>query len=68
MSHRVTTYDRPPTSLLSVNEVAILLGISRPSVYRMIRRGDLRPFRVGERLRFSPDEIDELLERSREVV
>jgi putative molybdopterin biosynthesis protein len=65
MSHQVPVYDASRPALLSVNEVAALLKISRPSVYRMIRRGELRPYRVGERLRFNAHEIDELLERSR---
>jgi len=60
-----SVYDAPRAALLSVSEVATLLGISRPSVYRMVHRGELRPYRVGERLRFNVDEIDELLERSR---
>jgi excisionase family DNA binding protein len=64
----VPVYELPRPALLSVSEVAALLGISRPSVYRMVRRGDLRPYRVGERLRFNVDEIDQLLERSREAV
>jgi putative molybdopterin biosynthesis protein len=49
-----------------VNEVAALLGISRPTVYRLARRGDLASYRVGERLRFKPAEIEDYLERNRE--
>lgn len=64
-SHQATAYAELRRPLLSVNEVARLLGISRDSVYRMTRRGELRPYRVGERLRFGADEIAELLERSR---
>ena len=45
--------------------VLLLLGVTRGQVYALINRGELRPFRVGARLRFDPDEIDELLERSR---
>jgi len=49
-----------------VNDVARLLVISRDSVYRMIRSGELVAYRVGERFRFRAEDIDELLERSRE--
>jgi excisionase family DNA binding protein len=52
--------------LLSINEVAQLLGISRPSVYALIRRGELMPIRVGERARFEPADVREYIERHRE--
>jgi excisionase family DNA binding protein len=52
--------------LLSINEVAGLLGISRPTVYALIRRGDLIPIRVGERARFEPADVRAYLERHRE--
>ena len=51
--------------LLSVNAVATLLGISRPTVYALIRRGHLVPIRVGERLRFEPADVRAYLERHR---
>jgi excisionase family DNA binding protein len=53
--------------LLSINEVAELLGISRPTVYALIRRGELVPIRVGERIRFDPADIRAYLERNREI-
>jgi excisionase family DNA binding protein len=64
-AHEATAYGASGTAdrLLTVNGVAELLAISRFSVYRMVRRGDLRPVRVGERLRFRPSEIDRYLER-----
>jgi excisionase family DNA binding protein len=52
--------------LLSINEVAQLLGISRPTVYSLIRRGELTPIRVGERARFEPTDVRAYLERHRE--
>jgi len=52
--------------LLSINEVAELLGISRPTVYALIRRGELIPIRVGERARFEPGDVRAYLERHRE--
>ena len=54
--------------LLSINEVAGLLGISRPTVYALIRRGELVPIRVGERARFEPADVRAYLERNREPV
>lgn len=52
--------------LLTVNQVAAVLGISRPTVYALVRRGELRPTRVGERLRFDQDDIRAYIERNRE--
>jgi excisionase family DNA binding protein len=52
--------------LLSINEVGELLGISRPTVYALIRRGELAPIRVGERLRFEQADVRAYLERHRE--
>jgi excisionase family DNA binding protein len=52
--------------LLSINEVAGLLGISRPTVYALIRRGELVPIRVGKRARFDPADVRAYLERHRE--
>ncbi len=54
--------------LLSVDEVAEFLGVSRPTIYRLISSGDLRPVVVGARKRFFPEEIRQYLERHREAV
>jgi excisionase family DNA binding protein len=64
--HESTTYAEPRTPLLTVNDLARLLGISRDSVYRMIRSGELVPYRVGERFRFRPEDVETYLERQRE--
>jgi excisionase family DNA binding protein len=52
--------------LLSINEVARLLGISRATVYELMRDGALVPIRVGERARFEPADIRAYLDRQRE--
>lgn len=52
--------------LLTIADVRELLQVSRSTVYELIKRGDLVPIRVGERLRFSPADIRAYLERSRE--
>jgi excisionase family DNA binding protein len=48
--------------MLSVNEAAFLLGVSRPTIYRLVRRRELPASRVGTRLRFRLAHIDEYLE------
>ena len=53
--------------LLTIGDVAHVLGISRGSVYGLIRAGELVPIRVGERARFEPADVREYLERHREA-
>ena len=53
---------------MTLNETAKLLGVSRDFVYRLIGRGELPAHRVGERLRFRPEDLDAYLERNREPV
>jgi excisionase family DNA binding protein len=53
--------------LLTIGEVARLLGVSRGSVYSLIRSGELIPIRVGERARFDPDDVRAYLARHREA-
>jgi len=49
--------------LLSVDEVAVLLGTSRTSVYRSIERGDLPMpvFKINGRLRIARRAVERLL-------
>ncbi len=51
------------TRLMNVNEVARFLGISRWTVYRLVRDGDLHAVRAGERLRFRLADVDAYLDR-----
>jgi excisionase family DNA binding protein len=53
--------------LLTIADVARVLGISRGSVYGLIRTGELVPIRVGERARFEPATLRAYLERHREA-
>jgi excisionase family DNA binding protein len=43
--------------LLTVGEVCRWLGIPRPTLYRLIRRGKLQPVYVGSRPRFISDDV-----------
>lgn len=54
-SHTEQGYDQPttaPAPLLDVNGTARFLNVSRRQVYRLVESGELRPVRVGSRLRF----------------
>lgn len=57
---RLTTTLEP---LLTVNDVAQVLRTSRGNVYRLIAAGELHPFRVGERFRFSAADVRAYFER-----
>jgi excisionase family DNA binding protein len=64
--HSATEYGdarMEPLRLLTINDVAYSLAISRDSVYRLVRSGSLSPIRVGERLRFRREDIDAYLNR-----
>ena len=47
----------------SVKETAIILGVSPPSVRRLIARGLLQPNRTLRHIRISEAEIDRFLEQ-----
>jgi excisionase family DNA binding protein len=52
--------------LLTVAAVCEVLGVSKPTLYRLIHAGELTPIRVGQRARFEPAELRAYLERHRE--
>lgn len=57
-----TEEDRSPKQMLTVHEVAKLLGLSAPSVSRFERLGHLKATRLSKRtLRFCPDEVRRFL-------
>jgi excisionase family DNA binding protein len=47
--------------LLTVNEVADLLRVSRMTVYRLIKEGELKALRVGRNYRLREDDVDAYL-------
>ena len=51
--------------LLTINAACDVLAVSRNTLYRLVDRGELLPTRVGERLRFRPDDVRAYLERGR---
>jgi excisionase family DNA binding protein len=65
-SHRLHATEDVLAPLLSLNEVARLLHVSRPTVYGLVRGGHLQPIRVGERLRFEQANVRAYLERNRD--
>ena len=53
------------SKLLTVNEVAAILRISRFSVYNLVKRGDLPAIKVLNKLRFSHQNIEEYLSKQK---
>ena len=50
-----------PRVVYSIDETAAMLGISRWSTYQLIRRGDLRPVRIGARQRAPAEQLERLV-------
>ncbi len=49
--------------LLTVNEVAGLLRVSRMTVYRLIKEGQMPALRVGRSYRLLEDDVDDYLSK-----
>jgi len=56
---------RAERGLLSVNELATYLGVTRSTVYRLVREGELQSVKVGRRKKFRPEDIDAYLEQGK---
>jgi excisionase family DNA binding protein len=54
-----------PASLLDTEALCALLLVSRDTAYRLVERDELRCFRIGSKLRFRMDDIEEYLRRCR---
>lgn len=52
-----------PQPLLSVREVGRRLGLSRTSVHKLARDGELRKLRIGGATRFFTEDVDALIRR-----
>jgi excisionase family DNA binding protein len=58
---------KQPPAVLTVNEVAAYLRIHHSTVYRLVKRGELPGFRVGEDWRFYTAAIIKLTETSQQI-
>ena len=50
---------------LSTVEVAELLHVSKSTIYELIRRGEINSYKVGRKVRFTQDDVDAYIARSR---
>jgi excisionase family DNA binding protein len=55
----------PPMELLRVSKVAAMLRVSKMTIYRLIRAGQLQAIRVGESLRLPRAAVQAFLREAR---
>jgi len=53
-----------PPEILTVPEVALYLRVTSKTVYTLVRRGDLRGFRVGRVLRVHRTDVEQFMKQS----
>jgi putative molybdopterin biosynthesis protein len=51
-------------SALSAQDVAEMLGVSKNTIYNMIKKGELTPYKVGRKVRFTEDGVNGFINRS----
>lgn len=51
--------------LLTIDQVAELFKISKPTVYRWAERGHITPIRIDGSVRFVKKDLEEFVERSK---
>jgi excisionase family DNA binding protein len=56
----------PAAPLLSVQQAAHVLGVSRSTLTRLVMRGQLQPVRIGRRVLIDPDDVERLIWSNRE--
>ena len=55
----------PDQKALSTQQVAAMLHVSCNTVYELIRRGEINSYRVGRKVRFTKEDVDQYIARSR---
>ena len=50
---------------LSTQEVADILHVSKSTIYDMIKRGEIHSYKIGRKVRFTQDDVDAYIARSR---
>ncbi len=50
---------------LSAQEAAQILHVSKSSIYELIRRGEINSYKIGRKVRFTQDDVDAYIARSR---
>ena len=50
---------------LSTQEVADILHVSKSTIYELIKRGEIHSYKIGRKVRFTQDDVDAYIARSR---
>ena len=50
---------------LSTQEVADMLHVSKSTIYDLIRKGEIHSYKIGRKVRFTQDDVDAYIARSR---
>ena len=50
---------------LSTQEVAEILHVSKSTIYDLIKKGDIHSYKIGRKVRFTQDDVDAYIARSR---
>ena len=50
---------------LSTEEVANILHVSKSTIYDLIKRGEIHSYKIGRKVRFTQDDVDAYIARSR---
>ena len=50
---------------LSTQQVADILHVSKSTIYDLIRRGEIHSYKIGRKVRFTQDDVDAYIARSR---
>ncbi len=55
-----------PSKLLDIQGVRDMLGLSERTVFRLMKSGDLKGFKVGREWRFEESDIEAYIQRQRQ--
>jgi putative molybdopterin biosynthesis protein len=55
----------PQNKALSTAEVADILHVSKSTIYDLIRKGEINSYKIGRKVRFTQDDVDAYIARSR---
>ena len=50
---------------LSTQEVAQILHVSKSTIYDLIKKGEIHSYKIGRKVRFTQDDVDAYIARSR---
>jgi len=59
--------DSENKTALTAQDVADILKIAKNTVYELIKRGEINSYKVGRKVRFTSDDIEEYISRSRRL-